>query len=80
MEYQQAILANAWEDLPGYANVYLYARLDDQPGSGQVTIDVLALAKCLDLSPRTCRDYLRRCRQHGYFYRLRWENHTLATV
>lgn len=69
---QRWIPVKAWEDFSGYANVYLYAGLQDKPGSGRAVLDIQSMASVLDLSPRTCRDYVRRCRQYGFFRWIEW--------
>lgn len=61
-----------WEDLPSYANVWLYARFMDEPGQGRTVLNITHMADTLHLSRRTIKDYVRRCREKGYFRWISW--------
>lgn len=54
--------------------------MSDLEGAGHVTISVKQAAIDLHLAPRTIKDYIRRCKQFGYFRHIEWLTDDLCHI
>jgi hypothetical protein len=61
-----------WENLPGWGNLYVLARMLDPSGCGHAWLPINWAVDQLGLKRRTVIDYVRRCNQYGLFRKTRW--------